>query len=123
MPDAIGQPMVRVDGRLKVTGKAQYTADWNIPNLAHAVLATSAIAKGRIVAIDARNAEKVPGVIAVLTHKNKLKLAKDPSTVSPSSPADRAIQLLQDDRILYGGQLIAVAVAETFEAAAEAARS
>ena len=122
MPDAIGQPMVRVDGRLKVTGKAQYTADWNIPNLAHAVLATSAIAKGRIVAIDARNAEKVPGVIAVLTHKNKLKLAKDPSTVSPSSPADRAIQLLQDDRILYGGQPIAVAVAETFEAAAEAAR-
>ncbi len=122
MPDAIGQPLTRVDGRLKVTGKAQYTADWNIPNVAHAVLATSTIAKGRIVSINTANAEKVPGVIAVLTHKNRMKLAKDPSKVTPSSPADRALQLLQDDRVLYGNQPIAVAVAETFEAAVEAAR-
>ncbi len=122
MPDAIGQPMTRVDGRLKVTGKALYTADHNIPNVTHAVLATSSIAKGRITSIDTHAAERVPGVLAVLTHKNKLKLAKDPSTVSPSSPADRALQLLQDDRILYGNQPIAVAVAETFEAALEAAR-
>jgi xanthine dehydrogenase YagR molybdenum-binding subunit len=122
MPDAIGKPISRVDGRLKVTGRALYTADWNIPNLAHAVLATSAIAKGRMVSIDTSRAEKLPGVIAVLTHKNKLKLAKDPSTVSPGSPADRALQLLQDDRILYGGQPIAVAIAETLEAAMESAR-
>ncbi|HTB12260.1 MAG TPA: xanthine dehydrogenase family protein molybdopterin-binding subunit [Bryobacteraceae bacterium] len=122
MPDAIGQPLTRVDGRLKVTGQAPYTADQNIPNLAHAVLTTSAIAKGRIVSIDTRKAEKVPGVIAVFTHKNKLKVAKDPSTVSPGAPADRALQLLQDDRILYGNQPIAISVAETFEAATEAAR-
>jgi len=123
MPKAIGQPLDRVDGRLKVTGKATYTADHNIPNLVHAVLATSAIAKGRTVSIDTRAAERVPGVMAVFTHKDKdkLKLAKDPTKVEPSSPADRAIQLLQDDRIFYSNQPIAVAVAETFEAALEAA--
>src|ERR1700677_3280244 len=121
MPNAIGQPLDRVDGRLKVTGKAKYTADQYLPNMAHAVLATSAIAKGRIVSIDTRASERVAGVIAVLTHKDKLKLAKDPTQVSPASPADRALQLLQDDRILYSNQPIAVAVAETFEAALEAA--
>jgi xanthine dehydrogenase YagR molybdenum-binding subunit len=122
MPDAIGQPIDRVDGRLKVTGRALYTADQSVPNLAHAVLTTSAIAKGRITSLDTSAAEKVPGMIAVLTHRDKLKLAKDPSKTDPSSPADRALQLLQDDRILYGNQPIAVSVAETFEAAAEAAR-
>lgn len=121
MPKSIGQPIDRVDARLKVTGKALYTADHNIPNVAHAVLVTSSIAKGRIVSMDTRAAEKVLGVLAILTHKDKLKLAKDPSQVSPSSPADRAIQLLQDDRVLYSNQPIAVAVAETFEAALEAA--
>jgi xanthine dehydrogenase YagR molybdenum-binding subunit len=122
MPNAIGQPLDRVDGRLKVTGKALYTADHNVPNLVHAVLATSTIAKGRIVSIDTRPAERVPGVIAVLTHKDKIKLAKNPMEVEPGSPADRALQLLQDDRIVYGNQPIAIAVAETFEAALESAR-
>jgi xanthine dehydrogenase YagR molybdenum-binding subunit len=123
MPKAIGQALDRVDGRLKVTGTATYTADHNIPGVVHAVLATSAIAKGRIVSIDTGASERVPGVIAVLTHKDKekLKLAKDPAQVSPSSPADRAIQLLQDDRILYSNQPIAVAIGETFEAALESA--
>jgi xanthine dehydrogenase YagR molybdenum-binding subunit len=121
MPSAIGQPLDRVDGRLKVTGRATYTADQNIPNLAHAVLATSAIAKGRITSIDTQAARRVPGVLAVLTCQDKPRLAKDPTEVSPSSPADRALQLLQDDRIVYSNQPIAVAIAETFEAALEAA--
>ena len=90
MPNEIGKPLDRVDGRLKVTGKATYTADHYIPNMVHGVLVTSTIAKGRILSIDTRAAEKLPGVLAVLTHKDKLKLAKDPSQVSPSSPADRA---------------------------------
>ncbi len=113
--------MDRVDGRLKVTGRATYTADQNIPGLVHAVLVTSAIAKGRIESIETSAAEKVPGTLAVLTHKSHLKLAKDPGQVDPSSPADRALQLLQDDRIFYGNQPIAVAVGETLESAFEAA--
>ncbi|HEY4359874.1 MAG TPA: xanthine dehydrogenase family protein molybdopterin-binding subunit [Bryobacteraceae bacterium] len=121
MPTSIGQPVVRVDGRLKVTGKATYTADHMVPNLAHAVLATSAIARGRMASLDTGAAERVPGVIAILTHRDKLPLAKDPTKVAEGAPADRVLQLLQDDRVLYGNQPIAVAVAETFEAAAEAA--
>jgi xanthine dehydrogenase YagR molybdenum-binding subunit len=121
MPAAIGQPLDRVDGRMKVTGRATFTADQNIPKLVHAVLVTSTIAKGRIASIDTQAARRVHGVLAVMTHLDKPKLAKDPSEVSPSSPADRAIQLLQDDRVLYSNQPIAVAIAETFEGALEAA--
>ena len=118
---SVGQPIERVDGRLKVTGRAAYTADHQIPNLAFGVLVTSAIAKGRIASIDTTAAARVPGTLAVLTHKSGLKLAKDPSQVDPGSPADRALQVLQDDRVYYGNQPIAIAVAETLEEAFDAA--
>src|SRR5438067_9747487 len=118
---SIGEPIDRVDGRLKVTGRATYTADQNIPGVVFGVLVTSAIAKGRIASMDTRAAERVRGVIAVLSHKNRPKVAKDPTQVDPGSPADRALQLLQDDRIFYGNQPIAIAVAETLETAFEAA--
>ena len=85
------------------------------------MLVTSAIAKGRIASIDTATAERVPGTLAVLTYKDRLPLAKDPMQIDPSSPADRALQLLQDDRIYYSNQPIAVTVAETLEAAFEAA--
>jgi xanthine dehydrogenase YagR molybdenum-binding subunit len=116
---SVGEPIDRVDGRLKVTGRAPYTADQNVPGLVFGVLVTSAIAKGRIASIDTGAAERVRGTIAVLTHKSGLKLAKDPMQVD--SPADRALQLLQDDRIFYGNQPIAIAIAGTLEAAFEAA--
>ena len=118
---SVGEPINRVDGRLKVTGRATYTADQNIPGLVFGVLVTSAIAKGRIASIDIAAAQQVPGTLAVLTHQSNLKLAKDPAQVDPKSPADRALQVLQDDRIFYGNQPVAIAVAETLEAAFEAA--
>ena len=118
---SVGEPIDRVDGRLKVTGRATYTADQNVPGLVFGVLVTSAIAKGRVASIDIGAAERVPGTLAVLTHNSNLKLAKDPAQVDPKSPADRALQVLQDDRIFYGNQPIAIAVAETLEAAFEAA--
>jgi xanthine dehydrogenase YagR molybdenum-binding subunit len=118
---SIGKSISRVDVILKVTGKAIYTADQPVPGLVHAVLVVSSIARGRIVALDTSDAERVPGVLAVLTHKSGMKLAIDPTKVDPSQPADRALQLLQDERVFYGNQPVAVAVAETFEAASEAA--
>ncbi len=121
MPESVGKPLDRVDARLKVTGRATYTADHNLPGLTHAVLVTSAIAKGRIASLDTTAAEHIPGALAVLTHKNHPRLAIDPAKVDPSSPADRALQVLQDDRVYYGNQPVAVAVAETLEAAFEAA--
>ena len=118
---SVGEAIDRVDGRLKVTGRATYTADQNVPGLVFGVLVTSAIAKGRIASIDIGAAQKVPGTLAVLTHNSNLKLAKDPGLVDPKSPADRALQVLQNDRIFYGNQPIAIAVAESLEAAFESA--
>jgi xanthine dehydrogenase YagR molybdenum-binding subunit len=121
MAASIGQPMNRVDGRLKVTGKATYTAEHKIEHLAYAVMVTSTIAKGRITTIDTAAAKRVPGVLAVLTHQDRLKLAKSPKEIQAGSPADRVLQLLQDDQVVYGNQPVALAVAETLEAAQEAA--
>lgn len=121
MANVIGEPLDRVIGRLKVTGQATYTGDWNIPNVTYAALGVSRIASGHIVSIDTDAASQIPGVLAVLTYKDKLKLSQDPSKVDPKQPADRVLQLLQDDRVLYAYQPIAVAVAETYEAACEAA--
>ncbi len=121
MPDAIGQPLDRVDARLKVTGQATYTAEHKIPNVAHAVLVTSPIAKGRILSVNTAAAERVTGVLAIMTNRNAPKLAKNPMDNTNGGPADRKLQVLQDDQVLYANQPVAVAIADTLEAAYEAA--
>ena len=68
--NAVGQPISRVDGRLKVTGGARYTADIPLAAVAHAAIVYSTIASGRIMSIDTAAAENAPGVLAVLTYKN-----------------------------------------------------
>jgi xanthine dehydrogenase YagR molybdenum-binding subunit len=76
--DSVGAPMDRVDGRLKVTGGARYAAEYSIPDIVHAVLVTSTIAKGRIRAMDTSAAVRVPGVIKVLTPFNAPRLPGAP---------------------------------------------
>ena len=108
----VGLPIDRVDGRLKVTGAARYSAEFSLDNLAHAVVVQSTIACGRIKEIDTSAAEAASGVLAVLTHHNAPRLhASPPSFTVGSAPPPP----LQDDRIYYNGQHIAVVVAETFE--------
>ena len=70
----IGEPITRIDGRLKVTGGAKYAADYPIENLAYGVAVPSTIANGKISRIDSANAEKMPGVLAVFHHGNFGKL-------------------------------------------------
>lgn len=111
----VGQPMDRVDGRAKVTGGARYAAEFSPKNVAHGVLVSSWIAKGRIREIDARDAEKASGVLAVITHLNAPKVS------GKSSGGDRNLLLLQDDAVQYDRQYIAVVVAETLEQATYAA--
>ncbi|MBV9521730.1 MAG: xanthine dehydrogenase family protein molybdopterin-binding subunit [Alphaproteobacteria bacterium] len=118
MTAMIGQALNRVDGRLKVTGGARYAAETALPNLAYAVLVQSTIGKGRIAEIDAAAAERAPGVLAVLTHENAPKPAAGKG--SAKQPGE-AYPLLQDDRVHYNGQHIAVVIAETFETATHAA--
>jgi xanthine dehydrogenase YagR molybdenum-binding subunit len=118
----IGKPLDRVDGRLKVTGAARYAAETRLNDIAHGVLVTSTIARGRVVHVDTAAAEKAPGVLAVLTHHNAPKLARQeemPGTTDPS--VGRALQPLQDDVVYHNGQPVAVVVADTFERAVQAA--
>ena len=117
-----GKPIDRVDGRLKITGAATYSAEFNIPNLAHGVVITSTITKGHINQIDSTVAMKLPGVINVLTYKNSLNL-HFPQGSDPGSGkyAEKDLLPLQSDRIFYNGQAIAVVIAETFEIAEQAA--
>ena len=71
----IGQPVSRVDGRQKVTGAATYAAEFDQPGQAHGAIVRSTVANGRIASIDSAAAERAPGVVAVLTHRNAPRLA------------------------------------------------
>ena len=64
---AIGQPISRIDGRKKVSGRATYAAEFDMPGQAHAAIVRSTIARGRIQSIDVSEAKQAPGVIAVIT--------------------------------------------------------
>ena len=129
--NSIGEPLSRIDGRLKVTGGAKYAAEWDIPNMAHAVAFQSTIGSGRITDIDASEAEKLPGVLAIITYKNMPKFnvyppespnkkPEDTQTVKKGKPGQRLLPM-QNDRIFYNGQYVGVVVAETFEQARYAA--
>jgi xanthine dehydrogenase YagR molybdenum-binding subunit len=122
MNPTIGQPIDRVDGKLKVTGAANYAAEFPVKNLAHGVCISSTITKGRIKNIDIRQAEKMPGVVGIMTYQNAMQL-HFPSGSDPGSGkfAEKDLLPLQSDRVFYGGQHVAVVVAETFEQAEHAA--
>ncbi|HEY5060164.1 MAG TPA: xanthine dehydrogenase family protein molybdopterin-binding subunit [Gemmatimonadaceae bacterium] len=109
---SIGLPINRVDGRLKVTGGARYAAEYPLPNMAHAVIVTSTIAKGHVKHVDTQAAESAPGVLAVLTTQNAERL---PGVGGGQAAAMRVPTLLQDDEVHYNGQPIGVVVADTFE--------
>ena len=76
---SLGKGISRVDGPLKVTGRAKYPAEFKPPESAYGYLVTSAISKGSIQNIDISNAEKAPGVFAVVTPMNAPKLAEPPN--------------------------------------------
>ena len=119
----IGDPLTRVDGRLKVTGGAKYAVEYELPNMAYGVLVTSTIAKGRIKSIDTSTAEKAPGVLAVITHKNSPKVPGYDVKPDPEKARvpGQEFRLFYDDTIFFNNQPIALAIADTFERATHAA--
>jgi xanthine dehydrogenase YagR molybdenum-binding subunit len=118
----IGRPQNRVDGRAKVTGAAKYAAEYNVPGLAYGVVVSSAIAKGRITALDTSAALAVDGVLQVFTHENAPRLAwLTRSYKDGVAPPGGPFRPLHDENIVYSGQPVALVVAETFEAARYAA--
>ena len=122
MAPYIGTPTSRVDGHAKVTGAAKYAGEFSAPDLAHGSVVTSTIAKGRIVGIDASEALRVDGVIDVLTHENRPRMADtDRAYKDDVAPEGSPFRPLYDDRILFSGQPIALVVAEEAEIARFAA--
>jgi xanthine dehydrogenase YagR molybdenum-binding subunit len=118
----IGKPASRVEGRAKVTGAAKYAGEFNVPNLAHGVVVTASIAKGRIQRINAEEALAVAGVLDVLTHANRGKLASsDDKYKDEVAPDGSPFRPFYDDQVRFNGQPIALVVAEEFEIARFAA--
>jgi xanthine dehydrogenase YagR molybdenum-binding subunit len=111
-PRAIGAPLDRIEGPLKVTGAATYAFEHPIPHAAYAALVQSTIAKGRITSIDTTTARALPGVVAVLWHENAPRLA---------NAGDPELAVLQSGAVTYHGQVVAIVVAETSEVARQAA--
>lgn len=112
----VGRPINRVDGSLKVSGQATYSAEFHLDNQAYGVLVSATIAKGKVDKIDSSAVEAIPGVIKVITDpKHFLRNAQQGgATKSPTQGATE---------VFYHGQPIAAVIAETFEAATEGAKA
>src|SRR5437879_12860052 len=99
----IGTPVTRIDGRLKVSGQAQYGVQHPIPNVAFGVGVPSTIANGRITSIDTSEAEKMPGVLALLHHGNFQRLFRPAGDLEEQSRPGESRPPLQDENIYYYG--------------------
>jgi len=115
----------RVDGADKVTGKAKYTAEHSLPNMAYAVFVTSTIAKGSIKNLDITKALTMPGVIDIIYYANcpavpgyNPNAAERPKNVSEW----RGYKVLYDNKVRFFGQPIALILANSFENANAAIR-
>jgi xanthine dehydrogenase YagR molybdenum-binding subunit len=120
----IGKAQPRVDGPLKVSGKAMYTSDHHFPGMLYAVPVCATIANGEVQKIDTSAAEKMPGVRAIFLRNTLGKLFRakvDQSFGAEMSYLDETRPPLEDDVIRYYGQYVALAVADTFESASAAA--
>jgi xanthine dehydrogenase YagR molybdenum-binding subunit len=117
----IGQSISRIDGRQKVTGGATYAAEFDVSGQAHAAIVRSTAASGRIASIDSASAERAPGVVAVLTHRNAPRLPYREHKGIPDPVIGERLHVLQDDRVNHQGQPIALVIAETWDQAQHAA--
>jgi xanthine dehydrogenase YagR molybdenum-binding subunit len=111
-PGTLGTALPRIEGREKVMGEAVYAYEHDIEGVAYAWIVQATVAKGAVSSVDGSEARRVEGVLAVLSHEN----APDLGEVS-----DGELAVLQSPRVAYRGQIVAVTVAETLEAAREAA--
>ncbi|PLU54088.1 xanthine dehydrogenase, partial [Sinorhizobium medicae] len=119
-----GKAVDRVDGPRKVTGTAHYAyeiAEGPLP--AYGYILGAAIAKGRILEIDAELAERAPGVLYVMTHLNAPRQPEFGPAVTPAvrEVFTRARPVLRGDDVHYYDQPVGLVVAETLEAARAAA--
>jgi xanthine dehydrogenase YagR molybdenum-binding subunit len=109
---AIGTELPRVEGPDKLAGRARYAYEYPLARAAYAWLVQAPAPRGRVVHVDASDALTHDGMLAVLWHANAPRLAEID---------DAELAILQSDRVAYAGQIVGIVVAETFEAARDAA--
>ena len=118
----ISHPTRRVDGPLKVSGAAKYAAEYGAASLLHGYLVSSTVAAGKIKSVDISEAEKVPGFVRVFTHENRPKVSDNSKDYMDMAAAPgEHFRPLASDEIFFSDQPIALVVAESFEAARDAA--
>jgi len=117
----IGTPVSRIDGPKKVSGRACYAIEHPMPNLAFAAAVTSTVGSGGITAIDTADAEKMPGVLAILHHGNAGRLYRPAGALEEMSRPGESRPPFEDENIYYYGQYVALVVADTYEQARDAA--
>jgi xanthine dehydrogenase YagR molybdenum-binding subunit len=116
----IGRSTPRVDGRLKVSGAAQYASDFHFPGTLYAVPVEATIANGRLTKLETAAAEKMPGVHAIFQRVTIGKIARSVQA-GFDGIIDEHRPPFEDDIIRYYGQYVGLAVADTFERAKAAA--
>ena len=109
----LGRPTDRIEGPLKVSGRATYAAEFAVAGQVYGVVVGTTIATGRIVSIDAADALAAPGVLAVVTHENAGPLGIG---------EDHKVPMLAGPQVDQLGQAVALVVAESFEAARAASK-
>ncbi len=122
----IGQPIDRRDGRLKVTGRARYAAEFSPPGMVHAALVQSTVAAGSVAGFELGTAQGMPGVLAVITTDNAPRLPGAAGGATPKAgggPQTITAPLLQSAELFYNGQHIGVVVADTLDRALAAAEA
>lgn len=117
----IGAARSRIDGPDKLTGRAPYTSDNHLPDMAYAYGVFSTIGSGRIRGIDAAEAKQMPGVVDIFHHGHFPTLYRTPSSFPQENKVDETRLPFEDDRVHYPGQFVALVVADTFEQARAAA--
>ncbi len=113
----IGTGEKRVEARDKVTGQAQYAADFNQPGQAYAVIVGSTIGFGHITSIDSNELLQLPGIVAVISHENAPRLAYGPHKGFIDPAVGERLHVFQDDAVRFFGQPVAVVVADTLDCA------
>ncbi|WP_426670220.1 xanthine dehydrogenase family protein molybdopterin-binding subunit [Mucilaginibacter sp. McL0603] len=114
----VEEGLSRVDGRLKVTGAAKYSAEYNVKGLTYGVMVGSTITRGNIKSIDTKQAEHAPGVFTVITYLNCPNI---PGYHIENAPPKGPLKIFIDDKIYFNGQPIALIIADTYERALFAA--
>ena len=114
----LGQAVPRVDGPLKVRGEARFAAEFPLDGMLYAAVLFSTVPAGRIAALDTTAAEAAPGVALVMTWRNAPRMQPPPLMMSkPKAAGASDLPVMQDDRIHWNGQPVAVVLADTQEQA------